>query len=119
MNDILVNRWATGLALFSFGFLTIGSFLFGATATTSVLRGLGGGLFFGALLWMVGFLIGASDDTGEDEQEETKELEAGPMIDAESVRNNFLNKSREIKDKEEEEKKIKEEEERINEDTPF
>ena len=56
MNDI-VNRWAVGLAIFSFGFLCIGSFLFGATATTSVLRGVGGGIFFGAILWLVGALF--------------------------------------------------------------
>ena len=56
MNDIIVNRWAMGLAVFSFGFLSMGSFLFGATATTSALRGLGGGILFGALLWLVGVL---------------------------------------------------------------
>ena len=56
MNDI-INRWAMGLAVFSFGFLSIGSFLFGATATTSVLRGVGGGILFGAILWLVGALF--------------------------------------------------------------
>ena len=49
MNDI-INKWAMGLAIFSFGFLTISSFLFGATATTSVLRGVGNGILFGAIL---------------------------------------------------------------------
>ena len=57
MNSLIINKWAMGLAVFSFGFLSIGSFLFGATATTSVLRGLGGGVLFGALLWLVGLLI--------------------------------------------------------------
>ena len=61
MNDIIVNRWAIGLAVFSFGFLGIGSFLFGATATTSALRGFCGGILFGALLWLVGLLL-----TGEE-----------------------------------------------------
>jgi hypothetical protein len=56
MNDI-INKWAMGLAIFSFGFLCIGSFLFGATATTSVLRGVGGGMLFGAILWLVGALF--------------------------------------------------------------
>ena len=56
MNDI-INKWAMGLAIFSFGFLCIGSFLFGATATTSVLRGVGGGILFGAILWLVGALF--------------------------------------------------------------
>ena len=46
-----------GLAIFSFGFLCIGSFLFGATATTSVLRGIGGGILFGTILWLVGALF--------------------------------------------------------------
>ena len=57
MNDIIINRCATGLAVFSFGFLSIGSFLFGATATTSALRGFSGGIIFGASLWLVGVLI--------------------------------------------------------------
>jgi K+ transporter len=56
MNDI-INKWAMGLAIFSFGFLCIGSFLFGATATTSVLRGVGGGILFGTILWLVGALF--------------------------------------------------------------
>ena len=55
-----------GLAIFSFGFLCIGSFLFGATATTSVLRGVGGGILFGTILWLVGALFD-SDSTLIDE----------------------------------------------------
>jgi len=65
MNDI-INKWAMGLAIFSFGFLSIGSFLFGATATTSILRGVGGGILFGAILWLVGALFD-SDSTLIDE----------------------------------------------------
>ena len=65
MNDI-INKWAMGLAIFSFGFLCIGSFLFGATATTSILRGVGGGILFGAILWLVGALFD-SDSTLIDE----------------------------------------------------
>ena len=61
MNDI-INKWAMGLAIFSFGFLCIGSFLFGATATTSILRGVGGGILFGTILWLVGTLFD-SDST--------------------------------------------------------
>ena len=53
----LINKWALGLAVFSFGFLCIGSFLFGATATTAFLRGAGGGLLFGALLWLTGTML--------------------------------------------------------------
>ena len=40
MNDHTVNNWAMGLAVFSFGFLSIGSVLFGATVITAVLRGI-------------------------------------------------------------------------------
>ena len=65
MNDI-INKWAMGLAIFSFGFLCIGSFLFGATATTSVLRGVGGGILFGAILWLVGALFDDSTPIDED-----------------------------------------------------
>ena len=52
-----ISVWAAGLAVFSFSFLCIGSFLFGATATTSVLRGLGGAILFGASLWLVGTML--------------------------------------------------------------
>ena len=38
MNDHTVNNWAMGLAVFSFGFLSIGSVLFGATVITAVLQ---------------------------------------------------------------------------------
>ena len=65
MNDIIVNRWAVGLAVFSFGFLSIGSFLFGATATTSVLRGFGGGVLFGSSLWLAGLLVNEEKDVIE------------------------------------------------------
>ena len=65
MNDI-INKWAMGLAIFSFGFLCIGSFLFGATATTSILRGVGGGILFGAILWLVGALFDDSTPIDED-----------------------------------------------------
>ena len=65
MNDI-INKWAMGLAIFSFGFLSIGSFLFGATATTSVLRGVGGGILFGAILWLVGAMFDDSTPIDED-----------------------------------------------------
>ena len=65
MNDI-VNKWAMGLAIFSFGFLSIGSFLFGATATTSILRGVGGGILFGTILWLVGALFDDSTPIDED-----------------------------------------------------
>jgi len=65
MNDIIVNKWAMGLAIFSFGFLSVGSFLFGATATTSVLRGLGGGVLFGTSLWLAGLLVNEEKDAIE------------------------------------------------------
>ena len=52
-----INKWALAVTVFSFGFLCIGSFLFGATATTAVLRGVGGGVLFGALLWLIGTIL--------------------------------------------------------------
>ena len=65
MNDNIINKWAMGLAVFSFGFLSIGSFLFGATATTSILRGFGGGVLFGTSLWLVGLLVNEEKDAME------------------------------------------------------
>jgi len=71
MNDIHIHNWAMGLALFSFAFLSLGSIFFGATVTTGVLRGLGGGILFGVLIWLVGGIVNKEensiDGTTEDE----------------------------------------------------
>ena len=82
MNDIIVNRWAMGLAIFSFGFLSIGSFLFGATATTSILRGFGGGVLFGTSLWLVGLLVNEEKDAMEVDTE--AEVDTGAELTQES-----------------------------------
>ena len=128
MNGDIVNKWAMGLAVFSFGFLSIGSFLFGATVTTSVLRGLGGGVLFAALLWLVGLLINeeedpTGDDIGDDVEEEGETVLSAPVVaDSDAVRDKFLNKSREISEKAEEEKKKekeKQEAKEAKEATPF
>ena len=82
MNDIPVNNWAVGLAVFSFGFLTMGSVLFGATVTTSVLRGLGGGILFGALLWLVGAMISKEENLIDEtmlKEEGIPDLETTPV----------------------------------------
>lgn len=87
MNAIIVNRWAMGLAIFSFGFLSIGSFLFGATATTSVLRGFGGGVIFGSSLWLAGLLVNEEKDVieGDPEGEVNAEVESTQESTEESV----------------------------------
>ena len=128
MNSVIVNKWAMGLAVFSFGFLSIGSFLFGATVTTSVLRSLGGGVLFGSLLWLVGLLINeeedpTGDDIGDDDEEEGETVLSAPVVaDSDAVRDKFLKKSREISEKAEEEKqeaKEKQEANEAKEATPF
>jgi hypothetical protein len=123
MNGDIVNKWAMGLAVFSFGFLSIGSFLFGATVTTSVLRGLGGGVLFGALLWLVGLLINEEEDPTSDDVEEEGDTDRESVeINSNAVREKFLKKSAELAgnakekaDKEKEEKEAKE----AKEATPF
>tara|TARA_B110001454_G_scaffold147972_1_gene137373 strand:+ start:372 stop:644 length:273 start_codon:yes stop_codon:yes gene_type:complete len=87
MNDIIVNKWAMGLAIFSFGFLSVGSFLFGATATTSVLRGLGGGVIFGSSLWLAGLLVNEEKDVieGDPEEEVNADVESTQESTEESV----------------------------------
>ena len=124
MNDIVVNRWAMGLAVFSFGFLSIGSFLFGATATTSVLRGLGGGVLFGTSLWLVGLLISKEEDPANDDIEEEgdtdqKSTEEPVEVDTEGVRQKFLKKSAELAEKGKIEKEKEKEEKFDEEATPF
>ena len=120
MNDIIVNKWAMGLAVFSFGFLSIGSFLFGATATTSILRGLSGGVIFGTSLWLVGLLIIKEEDPANDEEGGTdqKSNEEPVMLD-DGVRQKFLKKTAELEEKAKREKE-KEKDEQFNEEaTPF
>ena len=124
MNVDIVNKWAMGLAVFSFGFLSIGSFLFGATVTTSVLRGLGGGVLFAALLWLVGLLINeeedpTGDDIGDDVEEEGDTDRKSVEINSEAVRDKFLKKSNEITNKAEQEAAKEKEEKEKQEATPF
>ena len=116
MNDTIINKWAMGLAIFSFGFLSIGSFLFGATVTTSALRGLGGGVLFGASLWLTGLLvieekIETEYDPGFDEGLGKDSIK----IDPEAVKKKFLKESIEIAKKQSKERN----EEFEKEATPF
>ena len=124
MNDIIVNRWAMGLAVFSFGFLSIGSFLFGATATTSILRGLGGGVLFGSSLWLAGLFVNEEKDaiegdSGAEVNTEAESTQESVEINPEAVREKFLKKSTEIAEKDAAQK-AEEKEEKYNEEaTPF
>ena len=119
MNDIIV-KGAMGLAVFSFGFLSIGSFLFGATATTSVLRGLGGGVLFGTSLWLVGLLISEEEGPANDDIEEEGDTDQeSVVVDTNAVREKFLNKSAELKEKNKTEKEKEKEEKYNQEATPF
>jgi hypothetical protein len=124
MNDIIVNRWAMGLAVFSFGFLSIGSFLFGATATTSLLRGFGGGVLFGTSLWIAGLLVNEEKDaiegdSGAEVNTEAESTQESVEINPEAVREKFLKKSTEIAEKDATQK-AEEKEEKYNEEaTPF
>ena len=93
-----------GLAVFSFGFLSIGSFLFGATVTTSALRGLGGGVLFGASLWLTGLLvieekIETEYDPGYDPEFDEGLGKDSIKIDPEAVKKKFLKESIEIEKK--------------------
>ncbi len=119
MNDTIVNRWAMGLAVFSFGFLSIGSFLFGATATTSVLRGFGGGVLFGTSLWLAGLLVNEEKDAIEEGDPETESTQESVVVNSDAVREKFLKKSAEIKDKSEKEAEEEKEEKYNQEATPF
>ena len=124
MNGDIVNKWAMGLAVFSFGFLSIGSFLFGATVTTSVLRGLGGGVLFGALLWLVGLLINeeedpTSDDIGDDVEEEGDTDRESVEINSNAVREKFLKKSTELAENAKEKADKEKKEKGAKEATPF
>ena len=120
MNGDIVNKWAMGLAVFSFGFLSIGSFLFGATVTTSALRGIGGGVLFGALLWLVGLLINEEEDTTNDDVEEEGDADRESVeIDSNAVREKFLKKSAELAENAKEKADKAKEAKEAKEATPF
>ena len=124
MNGAIINKWAMGLAVFSFGFLSIGSFLFGATVTTSVLRGLGGGVLFGALLWLVGLLINEEEDSTGDDIGDGVEEEGGTdresvEINSNAVREKFLKKSAELAENAKEKANKEKEAKEAKEATPF
>ena len=121
MNDTIINKWSMGLAVFSFGFLSIGSFLFGATVMTSILRGLGGGVLFGALLWLVGLLINEEEDpTGDDVEEEGDTADRESVeINSNAVREKFLKKSTEIAERDAAQEAEEKEEKEAKETTPF
>jgi len=59
-------------------------FLFGATATTSVLRGFGGGVLFGSSLWLAGLLVNEEKDAIEGDPEAGVDTEAEVNTEAES-----------------------------------
>ena len=61
-----INNWALAQGVFSFGFLCVGSFLLGATATTSILRGVGGAIIFGALIWLTGTMFTQEENPTEE-----------------------------------------------------
>ena len=124
MNGAIINKWAMGLAVFSFGFLSIGSFLFGATVTTSVLRGLGGGVLFAALLWLVGLLVNeeedpTGDDIGDDVEEEGDTDRESVEINSNAVREKFLKKSAELAENAKEKANKEKEAKEAKEATPF
>ena len=76
MNDYLIhNRVALGFAIGSFGFLTIGSLLSGATPSTAFIRGIEAALIFGVLAWASAYFFlkedgfdshHSSDDSGQE-----------------------------------------------------
>ena len=85
MNDIPVNNWALGLGLFSFAFLSGGSILFGATVTTGLLSGLGGGILFGALLWLVGVIVIKEENSIDETMHEDEGI---PVTESTQVEDN-------------------------------
>ena len=70
MNPQLMQKIAAGFGIFAFGFLAIGSFLNGATAVTSVVRGFEAAGIFGALAWGLGSLFKVEKEKEDEVHEE-------------------------------------------------
>ena len=73
MSIVNIQKMAVAFALLSFGILSIGSILMGATFFTGILRGIGGAILFGLLALGVSSMLMQEDKEGmvdDDDQED-------------------------------------------------
>ena len=73
MSTVNIQKMAVAFALLSFGILSIGSILMGATFFTGIIRGIGGAILFGLLAFGVSSMLMKEDKEGmvdEDDQED-------------------------------------------------
>ena len=73
MSIVNIQKMAVAFALLSFGILSIGSILMGATFFTGILRGIGGAILFGLLAFGVSLMLMQEDEevmVDEDNQED-------------------------------------------------
>ena len=73
MSIVNIQKMAVAFALLSFGILSIGSILMGATFFTGILRGIGGAILFGLLALGIISLLMQEDEEGmidDDDQED-------------------------------------------------
>ena len=80
MSPLNTQKMAASFSLLSFGILSIGSVLMGATFLTGVIRGVAGAIIFGLLAWSSGTLLMREDELAKDEGHE-EDLDKGTQLD--------------------------------------
>ena len=75
MTPVNIQKMAASFGLLTFGILSIGSVLMGATFFTGILRGIGGAILFGLLAWGMASMLMQEDEedmVDDEDQEEDK-----------------------------------------------
>ena len=80
MSPLNTQKMAASIGLLSFGVLSIGSVLMGATVLTGVIRGVAGAIIFGLLAWSSGTLLMREDEPDKDEGHE-EDPDKGTQLD--------------------------------------
>ncbi|MBI4384055.1 MAG: hypothetical protein HY579_08495 [Nitrospinae bacterium] len=77
----MIRKMALAFALFSFGIVAIGSFLFGSRILTSLVRGTEAAAVFGSLAWALGLFMEEKDGEGSGSADGGEERQKGTNLD--------------------------------------
>jgi hypothetical protein len=80
MSIVNIQKMAVAFALLSFGILSIGSILMGATFFTGIIRGIGGAILFGLLAFGVSAMLMREDEEGMADDDDDQE-DKGTQLD--------------------------------------
>lgn len=81
MTELMIRKMALAFALFSFGLVAIGSFLFGARMLSSLVRGTEAAAVFGSLAWGLGLFMEEKEGEGPGSADDGKAPQKGTNLD--------------------------------------